>query len=467
MFYDFGQKDMASKSCLLLLLCLTTVAVNIFTFHVYLASSSFNVNNGIIREFDYLHASLAKYSNVKAKARAEYKALTQLAKKPKLILHVGPRKTASTTIQHFIFWWPDDSAVANELNEDNFKRINYDWADAHLLVQECILKLPRGCDMNEWHRFTSIFDEAYTNKQHVALSNEAFSLIRPTEDAKALLLTLTERWDVRVIIAYRSLGTWYPSMYNEERVQTFHRKKKNSFWDFSDGDKVSKPCNLSFAEYFTDNWKHNSLGDPLDTLETYQYIFGKDKVKTIMTKRPDEVDITQQFICDSLEAKLACAKVKITKIPYRQNMAKRFLVDHDLLVHGAHRNKILGTNCKRHTVTLQLEDHLNELNMTLSDLPQVCISAQHFDELKKRAWIAETKMSPFPSSWEDFDESFTKLKKESTLCSVDVNKVLSNQKWVDFFKGCDSLKPPRPRKKIKGFRPKKKETKSKHKKIID
>jgi len=386
-------------------------------------------NNGVAREYD----SGAKYRDVGPNTKTDKKVVTQPITKPKLILHVGPRKTATTTIQHFIFWANGGvSKVARALAKDNFIAIHTEWQDVLSLVEDCLLKLPHESDLTKWYRFTSTFDEAYLNKQHVAISNEALSLVKKNEDVKALFLTLTEKWDVRVIIAYRPLEAWYPSMYQEDRKATFHNKQTNSYRRLD--SNIPNPCNIPFTEYFNEHWKQKYLGDPLETLETYQYIFGKDKVKTLMMTRPDHVDISQQFICDGLEAKHACAKVKKTTV-VSTNKSQRFLFDHDLLVFGAWRRQMLGRKCERHKITKKFGMHLNELNMTIHDLPKVCISAEQFAELKYQSWITETKMSVFPRSKKEFDDSFTQLEKESKFCSVDVGTVLSNPTWANVFRG--------------------------------
>lgn len=367
-----------------------------------------------------------------AKTKADFKT-----KKPKLILHVGPLKTATTTIQHFIFTYPDLCVVANELAEDNFKVIKSDWKDGERLVKECLLKLPHeDCNMKEWQRFTSMFDEAYSNNQNVAASYESLSLVKPNKDVKALFLSLAEKWDVSIIITYRSLETWYHSIYKEERISSFFRKKTGRFMNFESIYKETTPCNMSFSQYFTKNWKNNYFGDPLDTLETYQYFFGKDKVKTLMMIRPDHVDISEQFLCQGLEAKRACAEFKkgTRKKPAKRNKSKKFLVDHDLLVFAAHEKKLFNPECtQRHTIVERLEMYLNRKKITIHDLPKVCISARQYDELEKRAWLAEKKMSPFPRSRDEFDESFAQLKKESKFCNIDVDLVLSQKKWVKVF----------------------------------
>ncbi len=127
--------------------------------------------------------------------------------KPKLFLHVGPRKTATTTIQISVLRSPDYVSPVLA-GKDNIVNIDYDWSAGVALAEQCMDLLPDDCDMDHWHAFVIRLDNAYEKKQNVIVSNEALSLIQGNEHTKKLMLTLTEKWDVRIIIAYRSIETW-------------------------------------------------------------------------------------------------------------------------------------------------------------------------------------------------------------------------------------------------------------------
>lgn len=410
-----------------------------------------------------------------------------LKQKPKLFLHVGPRKTATTTIQASFFL--HKSFVRNEMVKDGIQTAVFPWNDGLNLVQNCLNKLPTACDLTEWHRFRNLIhdgsigseqqqeEQGRQNRRHVAISNEALSLVKPNEDTKIFLQALTEEWDVQVIVAYRPIEDWYLSMYQEDRSQTMYRKASKTLRGWvtdADTNRLDPdPGRISYPAWFEKKWKREYMGDPLDTIETYSYIFGADKITTLMTTRPDGVDISRQFLCEGLKAENSCAKAKGRRVPIRHNVKKNFLFDEDLLVLEAHKKGLLtrksSKTCRpkltRTEYTLKVSEYIeeeidandntansgrndmssnsvidtNSANVTRDLLmPKVCIPSPQLKELIARAWSAE-RLSPYPRSQKEFATAIANLRSMSRHCSVDADAALSQKTWVDFFAIDDRL----------------------------
>eukprot|EP00751_Fragilariopsis_kerguelensis_P004212 CAMPEP_0170811390 /NCGR_PEP_ID=MMETSP0733-20121128/35232_1 /TAXON_ID=186038 /ORGANISM="Fragilariopsis kerguelensis, Strain L26-C5" /LENGTH=200 /DNA_ID=CAMNT_0011167543 /DNA_START=179 /DNA_END=778 /DNA_ORIENTATION=- len=152
--------------------------------------------------------------------------------KPKLVLHVGPQKTATTTIQMGVL----GPKLLAPLETDNYKVINFGWSDFENLDINCLQKLPMGiqvedrekiddnknkCDISLWNKLLNLYDQANDNNggMNVIHSNEYFSNVPRNKEVKELFRSLLEKWDVHVIMVYRTLDTWYPSMYAEFRTK--------------------------------------------------------------------------------------------------------------------------------------------------------------------------------------------------------------------------------------------------------
>lgn len=237
-------------------------------------------------------------------------------------------------------------------------------------------------------------------------------------------------------------------MYKEDRAQTIFKKRNKQYRGYT-SEQVPNPCNDSFPVWLEKHWNKVYLGDPLETLNAYEYIFGKDKVKTLMMISPDGVDISKQFVCDGLEAKHGCERVKQRRTPSRFNVAddKSYPIyyENDLLVMGAYNRGWLKKRrhiCKRelrcnHASIVQQFKQEKGIKK-IEGLAQVCTSREHSDALKEKSWIAESTMSTQPMSRGAFEESFDKVAK-SKHCSVDVDKVLSDPEWESFFKTDERL----------------------------
>ena len=93
------------------------------------------------------------------------------------------------------------------------------------------------------------------------VSNEAFSFVRADEHTKASMRSLEDKWDVRVILAYRPLETWYTSLYYEDRAQTIFSKKDEDFRNWFPADGWNAPMYIGSSPIGLDRilFKHMRL----------------------------------------------------------------------------------------------------------------------------------------------------------------------------------------------------------------
>lgn len=386
-------------------------------------------------------------------------------KKPKLILHVGPRKTATTTIQLSVL-----SLGKNEyspyLKEDDYEIVNSNWSDVINIIEQCFLQLPENCTTTEWDRMVDELDQIHERGKHAIITNEALSVVPKTPEVKEMFNSLEEKWDVTVIMVYRPYETWLPSIYRELRAQGMISMRSKAWRSFT----YHLAYDVSFVEFFSRSWMKNSdlandlhqkdvetelvgrgeikglqLGDPLETKELYDYIFGNSKVKSFDLIESGEMkrDIVERFTCEGLQAANTCTFIKNRRrAPKRRRRGLIYDFEEDLIVMAAFRRQIIKqtklarwgvigcSRVERDPARMKLKTFMKENNMTVDDFPKECVSDENTQKIKERSWKMENMLSSKPRTKEQFDLDFER--ERINFCTVDVEKVLQMETLNNF-----------------------------------
>lgn len=379
------------------------------------------------------------------------------SKKPKLILHVGPRKTATTSIQLSVL-----SLRNNEyspfLKEDGYEIVNSNWSDMINIIEQCFLQLPENCTTTEWDKMVDQLDQIYDRGKNAIITNEALSIVPKLPEVKEMFNSLEEKWDVTVIMVYRPYETWLPSIYRELRAQGMIAMGSKGWRRFS----YHLAYDISFPEFFMRSWMKNSdsandlhqdeeqnelvgrgeikglqLGDPLETKELYDYIFGQSKVKSfdLIESGNKKRDIVERFTCEGLQAENTCSFIKSRKrSPKRRRKGLIYDFEEDLIVMAAYRRNIIKqmnlarwnligcTRVERDPARTKLKIFMKENNIKIDDFPKECVSDVYTQKIKERSWKMENALSMEPRTKHQFNLDFEKGRVE--FCSVDVGKVL-------------------------------------------
>ena len=247
------------------------------------------------------------YENKDKTSYSKSNSNSQLKRKKlqKLIIHVGPFKTGTTSIQNAVFQHLTPkvhSMFETEMVQDNFKLYDVDFNSGlslvhHLNAQSNITTA--GPVNDDYNSLKQMLNDARASKQHVVLSSETLSYLKASEEAKASFLSLTEGFDVRIVMAYRPLESYYSrSWYIEHRsgdVYWTGRKQQWRTWESRATELSNYNAEWSrstFPEWFTDVTEKYGGNDPLYTYETYKYVFsGEERIKVIQLHHPDKVDI--------------------------------------------------------------------------------------------------------------------------------------------------------------------------------
>jgi len=87
---------------------------------------------------------------------ADTPAITPPAKKPRLVLHVGPMKTGTTTLQTGIIYNPRYNDL---LQSDNYQKVEFHYLKMHKVRDHCFQKGPDECDYSSWNELVQVFDD--------------------------------------------------------------------------------------------------------------------------------------------------------------------------------------------------------------------------------------------------------------------------------------------------------------------
>lgn len=370
-------------------------------------------------------------------------------KKPILLLHVGPKKTATTTIQEAML---EKGWFQKALAKDGYhsERLNYQRIET--LVNDCLLK-GRDCDN------TNLWDELMTipyQKQHdkndgmdnIIHSCEAFADI-PHDDeiTNQRFKSLSQFWDVRVVLVYRRLDEWLPSSYAEsQKRKVFNRRAGRPTSNFVSGYVDT------FPKFFQDKYR-TDMKDPLATKQRFEAIYGASNVNVLdLDHSFTGLGIGPDFACFAIpDAPNACKAAK-SFFASRGNKVLnvsngKYMFDHDILLSAAIEKKLVKKGLVvhrlggRHKVTLMVQEQLKKLNITdIADLPRTCISKQDEDWLLERTLGAEQLMSSKSKlSEKEADAEIQLIRNEflanrnKKLCSIDADAVLRQEEWKSFF----------------------------------
>lgn len=405
--------------------------------------------------------------------------------KPRLVLHIGPRKTGTTTIQRGVL--APKNGLREHLLQDNYEVIDFGYITYRVILQQCLELPPDECDMSLWDELIGKYQKAYDNGYHAIHSVEMMSKVPKTPFVKSLFQNLTTTWDVQVVIVYRPLDQWFPSMYAQQRKTFEMYKSQGGVWRNWPMKRDLPNLAGSFPHWMESIWNDNDLatiGDPLASQKWWTDVYGSSRVTILDMINPEEEELEVEFVCHGLvDASNACTEARERGEKRRKkdkvvvkNKSDFLMLDHDLLLTAAYERNILpsskrnvekvtreklekrlkkailkdssanstwpiqrGAIIPRHDATMLLEAKLQQLNQTISDMPKVCLSPSMQDKLTHRTWLAEQEMDIQPQRTKD--QILIDINANAKLCSIDVDTVLEQDEWLAFFASPDFLRP--------------------------
>lgn len=367
----------------------------------------------------------------------------QQSQRPVLYLHVGPKKTASTTIQLQVLANPV-IVQAFKLDNVTIGSMAFNYRKVQRLRDECLLR-PRRCHTNILDKFLDDMMVDYPTHDlswKVVKSCETYSNLPRNAFTERVFRALSRKWHVKVVLVYRRASAWLPSAYYQRRKgNLFYSQGGGRYQPYQTG--LNDPIAALPMVYFMEEMMQlDFCGDSLSTYQYFSSIYGIDNVIVVDMDSPKGV--AADFVCRGLNATNACQVIQNQTIPV-VNDNSQFLFDYDLLVMHAHQQGWLGssssnnitnstnmntlyhnyTTVERHAATKVVQKRMNLLNWTLLDLPRACLNPRQEEVLWNRTLEYEQLLARKPRSVDTLRQVFFE-KDRAKFCTVDPVAVWGN-----------------------------------------
>ena len=337
---------------------------------------------------------------------------------PRLYLHVGPGKMATTTIQ--------DALHANKetFSADNFCVID---SRAFQKVAEQLnihgfesMTLPNGIRGADKEITSLKVNYLKTKKEltgcqdrnlSVVLSSEYLGLVS-REQYDRSLAPLLKGFTLTIVVGYRRFYSWAPSVYFQLKR---HSSKGYVTWD----DKFA----TNFKSYFKNNDNLYKLYTD-SYINNWSHIVDRDNIK--IYNMHEDNNVVKTFYCSVVKAEHAC-KEAIENPPPESNVG--FSTVFDAIAVAAHKKGIVPGNFTRKGATLVTSNFFSDKLITQSDLPKDCFEEEDMARIMEKSKVVESMLLPTYFASERGEATMqTELDKlmESKYCMVDTERVIAD-----------------------------------------
>lgn len=373
--------------------------------------------------------------------------LRQPADKPWFVIHLGPPKTATTTLE------TEMTNFIHTLGQDNYLYLGKFYPFTKTLgKRHRILEILRDLKCQEERRKsrkTKCWNEMMEllkplRGTNIFLSDEEFGF-RWTDfpegespiDWISLQKDIGKHWNILAIIGYRRLHEWIPSA-RQQNDRWFKGRRNRRIMDWPSphgkGSHLSPlfPMVLEYPQISGNDvtpkfWFHYFTDDILRNLQNYRIPY---KMFHMYHKEP----LRSFFLCNILpDAPLSCAesrRLDLVREEMRANPAQTESLYYDAVAtHAAARGWVDTVHFTRHEAAevLQLYQE-TERNGTAYDLPQKCPSTDELNLLLRASMEKERRLMPeLPEA--DLMASFQISIKKSKYCWVDTETILDDPVW--------------------------------------
>ena len=404
------------------------------------------------------------------------KKKTTTTKKPHLILHIGPSKTATTTIQTLLamnqqllgddgydlagYQIPSSSPLISQYLYDRLLTEKWECWNYSLSLQWA--ESLSGADItssdgqewqsmmqNEpcWQRLSDQLDEI--RHKNIILSNEAmshgykrFMYKRYPHGLLQLQLfskELHSRWNVHLVICYRRYYEWLLSALKEQNAKLLNRKDRGRLWP-NEGGKNSR---LAWPQM--QRWMEH----PDSIVDRYHYQYpdrskdiwgnaGFHNIHIVNFHSPGGTDdpsrLFEHFICDIVpHANETCNRARQLPQSLHVNVRNVDTTIYDQIVCDAKMllSNLSGLPPHRNVASRTLQEyHQVELGRSWTDLPLNCPSKLELQRLLNVSLEKERLLVPdfFHDHMEGHMSNFwmTAYEKKA-YCSVDTTTLFRNK----------------------------------------
>lgn len=367
---------------------------------------------------------------------------------PYFVLHVGPPKTATTSIQCGLDALSGDLAkldsyyfVGKGCPKWNSTMANGESGiPGHHLMMGLIDANPHS---RGFEKLKERMDFHLARGNHMLFSLEAMSNhLEDRPETWKLFLSLFEGWNVRIVVGYRHYFDWIRSMYFQQHIGPKYRER----WPHQRGS--AHPSFHDFLEYHLERWEN---GDPSNdghswgqhlSLYALQY-FTKHFDDVQVFDLHQDADVLTNFICQMLPGATNMCQ-RLQKDPFKEASVKResHSFDADRLAMAAYESKILTKDIYRENVVKKTRSELVRTN-ALSDPKYLACLPEHLVAkfLNASLWFERQVAitgggdleSVFHRDDNDHRASFQNAARSGKFCEVNTTAILQSEHWTTFF----------------------------------
>lgn len=397
------------------------------------------------------------------------------AQKPLLVLHVGPLKTGSTSVQLNVI---RNKEFKPFLTQDHYQEIvGFDYRHFKPLFQTCF-KEESSQDCTLLSTLQTLYQQAYNHTQsqnftlHTIHTSEDFSSMPRNNITFHTMKQIFDKWNVHIIMFYRPLHHWLTSMYAQYR-KYYIARPKDADQPFEQKYLIVPGEQLEFPLYF--RMLKESTYYIRDTIGTFRYFQellsycdseGKSttitnssatfsstarKIQVLPMYRKDTnhnstAGIEHEFICHLPHATNSCQYITNKRGGYKgrqRNTSFHLPLDLDLIVVQAYHERLISV--PRHDAALALEKQFKYANISISrDLPMVCITQE------EQEWIWNYMMEGHEYLMQHTDSNTFHLDPinrfefdsyQTNFCSVNATAALELPYVRKLFDTCDLHSP--------------------------
>ena len=327
---------------------------------------------------------------------------TSNASSPTLIMHLGPRKTATTSIQMVLSHFKRKTTY---LSQDSFVYLNRERINIR----------------RDEKKFRGRFEQLRLSGTNVIYSNENLSYEIATEEDFYMLKNALPGWDIRVVATYRRYFDWYLSEYQQEvdqgLVRGFKARNLLRYYETTKINTIFSPLDLSFIN----RWRRH--------FKKFHIFNMHDSQNSNATN-----EIYERFVCEVIpEAKHTCQAIKNGQLPPQRKHNIHYAkasTSAKLVTQALHKKNLLHFN---KTEIILCNDQVDKYvasryNGTIDDEKLLtCIPNEGVENILKTSIINERDLVP------EFHESENGLSRLTSLFFAAVREKRFCQLNVDEF----------------------------------
>lgn len=368
--------------------------------------------------------------------------------KPVLVLHIGPHKTATTTIQCELTYFRSELAqnknapliylgrtgVCNNESSESFEYILDSQALGKCLDNEVPCNVQK-----EWKDSIELLGKLANKKYNVIVSDEIFSRILPKKESLQLLhSTLSQLFQVKVVIGYRRYFEWRVSSYSEA-----YKNALDEEWPRDGGRKIVP---------FTTSYRYMRQGDQRRYREAAEQagLHPTEYLQQLWTNYSFHVEIfnmhqdgdlitnfvSNQILPEGVKSALDIARMNANRMPQHKNPSASHVFDYDMLAVEALEKGLIPKHemLSRQMVSNMIQQVLNEYPP--NNITRMCLTESEQEELLEKSLSYERHL--FPAQSDEFlanhKSEFEKAVRAFRFCNLDTDELMQNWHVLKLFK---------------------------------